>query len=91
VLNDLLLLETYFEGPETVQFYDDMIRQYGPESVDFACAMGFLIKRPVRCGPFCDKFMVWLSDTGRERAISMSSNTPPCARPINHTAVLETV
>ena len=75
MLSDFLLLETYFEGPETVQFYEDLSRRYGRASVDMAQRAGFLITRPVLCGPYCGKQMVWLSDSGRQQAIKASTQS----------------
>ena len=74
MLSDFLLLETYFEGPETVQFYEDLSKRYGRSSVDMAQRAGFLVTRPVLCGPYCGKQMVWLSELGRQQAIKVSSN-----------------
>ncbi|MCB1532046.1 MAG: hypothetical protein KDJ35_04160 [Alphaproteobacteria bacterium] len=73
MLSDFLLLETYFEGPETVQFYEDLSKRYGRGSVDMAESEGFLVSRPVLCGPYCGKRMVWLSELGRQQAVKASS------------------
>lgn len=74
MLSDFLLLETYFEGPETVQFYEDLSRRYGERAVKVAEHAGDLIKRPIVCGPFCGKQMVWLSEQGRQKAIGMNAS-----------------
>lgn len=75
MLSDFLLLETYFEGPDTVQFYEDLSKRYGANAVDMAERSGFIVAKPVLCGPYCGKKMVWLSDTGRRQAITASSNS----------------
>lgn len=74
MLSDFLLLETYFEGPDTIQFYEDLSKRYGRASVDMAERAGFIKLRPVLCGPYCGKKMVWLSDSGRAQAIKASSS-----------------
>lgn len=79
MLSDFLLLETYFEGPETVQFYEDLSRRYGAKAVAMAERAGDLIKRPVMCGPFCGKQMVWLSAQGRQKAISLKPTSGAAA------------
>ena len=69
MLSDFLLLETYYEGPETVRFYEDLAERYGIAPVKKALAAGHLIQRRIVCGPDCGRLIFRLSDKGRRRAL----------------------
>lgn len=68
MLSDLLLLETYYESQNSVQFLEDLSRRYGPEAIRRAVSAGEVICRRVNCGPECGRFLLRLSDKGRRRA-----------------------
>lgn len=68
MLPDLLLLEEYFEEPETVQFYEDIMRRYGVEPVKKAVQTGHIALRCVHCGPHRGRLVLWLTEKGRSFA-----------------------
>ena len=70
MLSDFLLMESYFERSETAQFFEDLSKRYGEGSVAKAVAAGDLIRRRIICGPDCGRWLFWLSDQGRAKALN---------------------
>lgn len=71
MLYDFLLLEQYYEAPETIRFYEDLSRRYGAEPIKKAVEAGDLVSRRVLCGPNCGRVMFWLSEKGRQKALQL--------------------
>lgn len=69
MLSDFLLLEEYFEGPETAQFYEDISKKYGVEAIQKAIAAGHIVHKKIMCSRVCQDRLLWLSDKGRNVAL----------------------
>ena len=67
MLSDFLLLEEYYETPQTAMFYEDLSRRYGAESLCKAIEAGYLVCKKVKCAQQ-RKIMFWLSESGRLKA-----------------------
>ena len=68
MLEDLLMVNTYFE-PHFRAFYEaDLIRRYGEKSIRRAIRNGELEHRWLPCGQGRRRCVVWLSERGCERA-----------------------
>jgi hypothetical protein len=68
MLSDLLLLEIYYDAPETARFYEDLSRRYGGEALAAALSAGYLTGRKVLIGPDAGRWLFWLTDKGRSKA-----------------------
>lgn len=69
MLEDLLMVDSYFE-PHARAFYEaDLIRRYGKELTQSAIRNGDLEHRWLPCGQGRRRCVCWLSEQGRERAM----------------------
>jgi hypothetical protein len=69
MLSDLLILEAYYGHPSCAEFFEDLARRYGVETVRRALRAGEIITKPVIVGPDSGRLLVGLTDKGR-RAVS---------------------
>jgi hypothetical protein len=67
MLSDFLTLEVYFGSEQAAQYFEDLVKRYGPKRVEKAIKNGDL-----RCTKTCmgDKVVMWLSSQGRDKALS---------------------
>ena len=65
MLHDFFALEQFFGRKESALFIEDVIEQYGFQTVCKAIERGHLIKRRICIGPDCGRYLCWLSDEGR--------------------------
>ncbi len=68
MLSDLLILELYYDHPACAQFFEDVARKYGVETVRKALRAGDIIARPVVVGPDSGRMLLGLTDKGRQTA-----------------------
>jgi hypothetical protein len=68
MLSDFLVLERYYDAPETALFYEELSQRYGVNAIKKALQAGYLMTRRVMYGPDCGRVMFWLSEKGREKA-----------------------
>lgn len=71
MLSDFLLLETYYDTPQTTRPYEVLVKQYGVKALHAALRANYLICKP--CG--CHKrekptLLFWLTENGRRAAQS---------------------
>lgn len=69
MLNDLLLVTRYFEGPDTALYERDLEERYGVDAVRRAIRTGLLEHRWVPCGKGRRRCVCWLSAKGRQEAL----------------------
>lgn len=68
MLSDLLILEIYYGHPSCAQFFEDMARKYGIETIKKALRAGEITARPVVVGPDSGRLLLGLTDKGRQAA-----------------------
>lgn len=69
MLEDLLMVDNYFE-PHARAFYEaDLVERYGQNSIMKAVRNGDLEHRWLPCGQGRRRCVVWLSEQGRKRAM----------------------
>ena len=68
MLSDFLLLEAYYDTPDTVQIYENMTKKYGKDAVKKAMAAGYIVAGQVSCFRETRGLLFWLTDKGRKRA-----------------------
>lgn len=68
MLSDFLLLDSYYEGPNAAQFYEDLSAKYGMEPIKRALAAGHIICKRINCGPDTGRWLFYLSEKGRYSA-----------------------
>lgn len=65
MLSDFLLLEEYFEGPETARFYEELYQTYGPAALQRAVMAGYLKLFSIKCGAEKGRLVARLTRAGR--------------------------
>lgn len=68
MLNDLLLVSRYFDGPGRALYEEDLKSRYGAEEVRRAIYAGLLEHRRVPCGAGRMRCVCWLSRDGARQA-----------------------
>lgn len=68
MLFDFLLLEIYYDAPETARFYEELTHKYGGAAVVRALGAGYVASRRVLLGPDRGRLVVWLTEKGRSEA-----------------------
>ncbi len=74
ILSDFLTLEVYFSNEESARFFEDVSQRYGIKPIQRCIAAGELICKQVHIGPDKGRHMLWLSDKGREKVMSLKSS-----------------
>jgi hypothetical protein len=78
MLSDFLLLETYYDAPDTVQIYEDLAGKYGRAVVARAVEAGYIMASPARCiGWGTSSLRCWLTDKGRKQATKNDDRAVP--------------
>lgn len=72
MLSDFLVLEMYYETPNTAQFFEDISDKYGMSAVDEAMRAGHITGHALQCGPDSGRWLFWLTDEGRRTAKAKS-------------------
>ena len=69
MLSDFLTLEIYFGSENAAQYFEDLVKRYGPKRVQKAVMDGDL-----KCRQSCEdgKILTWLSQSGRSKALLSS-------------------
>lgn len=70
MLSDFLLLETYYDVPETAQAYEALSRKYGRAAVQKAMAAGYIVSGRFLCGSKKRGRFFWITEKGRKHASS---------------------
>ncbi len=69
MLSDLLQLEEFYGHLSCAAFFEDLIKEYDPKSLQNAMKAGDIQVRRVFCGREAGRFLVWLSPQGRQKAL----------------------
>lgn len=70
MLSDLYVLETFYGAPESAQFFTDLAKRYGLDSLENCLKNGDVEGRPVNIGPDKGKNLIVLTEQGRQKALS---------------------
>ncbi len=67
MLSDFLTLEVYFGSEHAAQYFEDLVRRYGPKRVEKAIKSGDL-----QCSKTCmgGKLVTWMTAQGRDKALA---------------------
>lgn len=69
MLSDFLTLEIYFGSEHAAQYFEDLVKRYGPKKITKAVESGDL-----QCSKTCigGKLVIWLTSQGRDKALTLS-------------------
>jgi len=70
MLQDLFLLQHYYEEPAAAMYEEDLVARYGAAPVQAALAQGLLEQRRVPCRGGAVRCICWLSQYGRACAVA---------------------
>lgn len=68
MLSDFLLLELYYDAPETALAYEDLVRQYDVAQLQQAVKQGYIKCSTVFCRARAGRALFWLTEAGRKQA-----------------------
>lgn len=74
MLSDFLLLESYYDTPESVQLYEDLTRKYGRKAVQKAVEAGYIVCGRLSCGAKNPNRFFWITEKGRKQAESKTQS-----------------
>jgi hypothetical protein len=69
MLGDLYVLETFYGAPESAQFFSDLAKRYGQDSVEKSLKCGDIEGRPINIGPDTGRRLIVLTEQGRQKAL----------------------
>jgi hypothetical protein len=63
MISDLLSLHAYFDGPDAVLFYKDLLKHYDTHVLQQAIDEGILHARKILIGPDKGHVLVWMDES----------------------------
>lgn len=70
MLNDFLSIERLFGEDGAALYIEEVLNKYGEGSLNEALKSGHIITRTINIGPDSGRTLCWLSDEGRNAALS---------------------
>lgn len=74
MLNDFLSIERLFGEDGAALYIEEIVNKYGETPLNKALECGHIVVRTINIGPDSGRTLCWLSDEGRNAALSLNND-----------------